>query len=180
MDPARLFVALWPAPAAVLALAAEVDRARDAGPSRGTATEVRWQPPDRWHVTVAFVGTAPPERTARRLSAWLESGPPAPEAIRLAGAGTFGPVVWVGVDHGRWLGDMAAGAQGALHVADRRFRGHVTVGRTRGPAAAERARAVVPALAGHVGPWWTPREITLVASATGPHPEYRVLERWGL
>lgn len=180
MEPTRLFVALWPPPVAVEALAGALGRVRGHVAGGSAAVEVRWQPAERWHVTLAFLGTAPPGRTARRLSAYLDSAASHPERIRLAGAGAFGPVVWVGVEHGPWLDDLARGVQDSLHVADRRFRAHVTVGRTRGADGPGRARAVVPALAGHRGPWWTPGEVTLVASETGPHPQYRVLQRWAL
>ena len=102
------------------------------------------------------------------------------EPIRLARAGAFGPVVWVGVEHGAWLADLAGRLQRTLRVADRRFRAHVTVGRVRGPEGAARAREVVPLLLPHAGPAWTPSEFTLVESTTGPAPEYRVIDRWPL
>jgi hypothetical protein len=39
---------------------------------------------------------------------------------------------------------------------------------------------VVPSLAAHDGPAWTPSDLTLVESVTGPAPEYHTLERWPL
>jgi 2'-5' RNA ligase len=89
-------------------------------------------------------------------------------------------VIWVGVEHGPWLAELARGLQASLHVADRRFRAHMTVGRLRGGAGPARANDVVPTLGAHDGPAWTPGEITLVESVTGPAPEYHVLERWPL
>ena len=172
---ARLFVAIWPGDAARDALAGTVDTARQSAP------DVRWQPPERWHITVAFLGIADPGRAATRVSTFERRGDaPAPEPIHLAGAGAFGPVIWVGVEHSPWLADLAGGLQRALHVADRRFRAHVTVGRVRGHDGVARAREVVPLLSGHCGPPWTPTEVTLVESATGPAPEYRILEQWPL
>ena len=144
---ARLFVAIWPDDAPRDALADTVDRAR------GEAPDVRWQPPARWHITLAFLGVADPGRAAARISTLERRGDtPAAEPIRLVGAGTFGPVIWVGVEHGPWLAEMARGLQQALHVADRRFRAHVTVGRLRGEGGATRAREVVPLLSPHCGP----------------------------
>lgn len=172
---ARLFVAVWPDDAARGALSDTIERARQ------TAPDVRWQPPERWHITVAFLGVADPGRAAARISTVDErGGTPAAEPIHLASAGAFGPVVWVGVEHGAWLADLARGMQHSLHVADRRFRAHVTVGRLRGDGGAARAREVVPLLSSHVGPPWTPGAITLVESVTGPAPEYRILQQWPL
>jgi len=172
---ARLFVSVWPDDTARDALNDTVEQAQKA------ATDVRWQPPERWHITLAFLGVADPGRAAARFSPVEQRGDtPAAEPIRLVGAGAFGPVVWVGVEHRAWLGELARGLQQTLHVADRRFRAHVTVGRLRGEGAAARAREVVPLLASHVGPSWTPGEITLVESVTGPAPEYHILERWPL
>lgn len=172
---ARLFVAVWPDDAAREALADTVERAQQA------TTDVRWQPPERWHITLAFLGVVDPGRAAARIPTVEQRGDtPAAEPIHLVGAGAFGPVVWVGVEHGAWLGDLARRLQHTLHVADRRFRAHVTVGRLRGDGGAARAREVVPMLSSHVGPPWTPGEITLVESVTGPTPEYHILERWPL
>ena len=170
----RLFVALWPDDAARQALAATLQSAR------GAAPDVRWQPADRWHVTLAFLGSADPDRATSRIGAVMERDHPPPEPIRLLGAGTFGPVIWVGVEHGAWLDQLAGDLQRALRVADRRFRGHVTVGRIRGPNGPARARLVTPHLADHSGPPWAPAEITLVESQTGPTPSYTVRQSWPL
>lgn len=168
----RLFVALWPDDPARQALAATLHAARAAAP------DVRWQSPDRWHVTLAFLGPADPDRAASRIEAVMGRDQPPPEPIRLLGAGTFGPVIWIGVEHGAWLGQLAGDLQHALKVADRRFRAHATVGRIRGPNAPARARQVTPHLAAHAGPPWTPAQITLVESQTGPAPSYTVRARW--
>jgi 2'-5' RNA ligase len=170
----RLFVALWPVDAARQALATTLQTAR------GAALDVRWQPADRWHVTLAFLGPADPDRSAGRIAAAMERDPPPPEPIRLRGAGSFGPVIWIGVEHGAWLDQLAGDLQRALKVADRRFRGHVTVGRIRGPNGPARAREVAPHLAAHSGPPWTPTDITLVESQTGPTPSYTVRRSWPL
>jgi 2'-5' RNA ligase len=170
----RLFVALWPDPEARAALRQTVDAARSEHP------EVRWQAEERWHITLAFLGDADPARTADRLADLARRGLPPVAPIRLASAGAFGPILWVGVEHGAWLADLAAVLQRRLHVADRRFRAHVTVGRTRGTSAPRVARSAVASLAGHHGPPWTPRAMTLVSSVNGPRPAYRVLGAWPL
>jgi len=171
----RLFVAVWPDDTARGPLAEAVDSARLVAP------EVRWQAPERWHITLAFLGPADPARAYAQIAAVLarsDVGPPQP--VRLSGAGTFGPVLWVGVEHGAWLARLAGQLQSALHVHDQRFRAHVTVGRVRGNDGSALARAAVPLLADHHGPAWIPSRITMVESRTGPHPEYRILEEWPL
>jgi 2'-5' RNA ligase len=170
----RLFVAVWPDPGARGALRQAVDVALPAHP------DVRWQPEQRWHITLAFLGDVEPDRTAARIEDLAHRGLPPAGAIRLNGAGTFGPILWVGVEHGAWLADLAALLQRRLHVADRRFRAHVTVGRTRGPDAVRLARTAAASLAGHRGPPWTPHGLTLVSSVNGPKPAYRVLRTWPL
>lgn len=174
----RLFVAIWPDAAAVEALRGTVDDAREAHPA------LRWQPPGRWHVTLAFLGQGDPAWATARLDRLLgrPDGVPHAEPLRLAGSGTFGPILWVGVAHGPWLGELADRTQRTLRVADRRFRAHVTVARARGRTsdAARAARAAAPALDDHEGPAWLPLEMTLVESRTGPDPSYTVLQRWAL
>ena len=171
----RLFVAIWPSAAAVEALALTVDGARRAAP------DVRWQPPERWHITMAFLGPGDPAKAGARIDGLARAERlPAAEPIRLQGSGSFGPVIWVGVDHGPWLATLAHGLQQALHVADRRFRAHVTVGRVRGADGPARATEVTASLVAHHGPTWTPAGITLVESLTGPAPAYHVLARWPL
>jgi RNA 2',3'-cyclic 3'-phosphodiesterase len=170
----RLFVAIWPDAGARAALRSDVDRAR------GTHPELRWQPEGRWHVTLAFLGAVDTTSAGRRLEALARHPLPGAEPVRTRGSGAFGPVLWVGLEHGPWLGDLARTVQQALHVEDRRFRGHVTVARARGAEQLDQARAAVPSLAEHLGPHWLPAELTLVASRTGPEPSYHVRHAWPL
>lgn len=169
----RLFAAIWPVAGACGALADTVRGARQAHP------DLRWQPAERWHLTLAFLGQSDLQKAAARIERVI-GHLPAPEPIRLRGAGTFGPIVWVGVEHGPWLAAAAHDLQRALRVEDRRFRAHVTVARARGrpSEAARAAHLAVPALEGHSGPSWQPTELTLVASRTGPRPAYTVVGTW--
>jgi 2'-5' RNA ligase len=172
---ARLFVAIWPDDAARHALSGTVAEAQSAAPT------VRWQPPQRWHITLAFLGEAEPVRATNRITSVMGAvDPDTAQPLRLADAGAFGPVIWVGVEHGPWLADLAHQLQQALRVADRRFRAHLTVGRARGHDGAATAREVMPLLHPHTGPWWTPADVTLVESRIGPTPEYRIVETWPL
>ena len=177
----RLFVAIWPDPGSLAVLRSAVAQARTVFP------DLRWQPEERWHLTLAFLGEADEHRARDRLERLLTGrahGRAAPGAhpLHLAGSGAFGPIVWVGIEHGPWLTQLAETVQRTLRVTDRRFRAHITVGRARGrpgPAKAL-AREVVPALGTVRGPAWTPDSLTLVRSRTGPDPEYSILERWAL
>ena len=74
----RLFLALWP-PENVLD---EIDRALPRG-----LTALRWQPRERWHVTVAFLGNREPHKELARLEQ-LEAIEPEP--MHLAGSGAAG------------------------------------------------------------------------------------------
>lgn len=169
----RLFVAIWPSPDAVAAIAVHLGRVQTAHP------ELRWQPPERWHLTCAFLGPTDPARAGRRIDRLLRD-PPGAEPLRVAGAGTFGPILWLGIEHGAWLDALARRIQRGLHTADQRFRPHITVARGRGPDARDAAAAALPDLLTHDGPPWTPTQITLVESVTGPAPQYRIMRRWPL
>jgi RNA 2',3'-cyclic 3'-phosphodiesterase len=82
----RLFVAIDLSPAAVDHVAAAIDPLRWAWPG------VRWGDPDRWHLTLAFLGDVDDVRR-ERLLARLGSAvgrSPAP-TLSLHGAGTFPP-----------------------------------------------------------------------------------------
>jgi 2'-5' RNA ligase len=170
----RLFVAIWPDAGARAALRGDLEAARAAHPA------LRWQPEERWHVTLAFLGEADTSAAARRLEALARHGLPTAQPVRTIGAGAFGPVLWIGLDHGPWLRELARLVQDALHVDDRRFRAHLTVARGRGEDAVALARAATPTLADHLGPHWLPAELTLVASRPGPQPAYHIRHAWPL
>lgn len=194
---ARLFVAIWlPEPVAehlsqglqeALDHFAPSDPAEPA-PDLGLRVTRR----DTWHLTLAFLGQVPVDRTAShflriQLRGTAQDGPGRPRtstagdgslqpgALALRGAGTFGPTAWVGVDHGPWLAGLAESVQRTLHVADRRFRAHVTVARARQDRV--RAREFAQTLRDYRGPQWLPDELLLVESVLGPVPRYPVRAR---
>ncbi len=141
----------------------------------------RWpSSPERWHVTLTFLGeVAEPATVASRLR------PPAaghrPLELRLAGCGTFGRggPVWVGLA-GELAGlhalaeavARAARSAGVL-LEDRPYRPHLTVGRGGTPDPA--------LLADYEGPPWVADEVELVSSShVGRAVVHTVLERFPL
>lgn len=161
----RTFVAVRPP-------AAAVDHLRAVLPSWPSA-------PERWHLTLAFLGeVAEPHLLAPGLAQACAGR--APLALRLAGSGVFGRggPVWVGVDGDRpGLTSLAAAVAQAcrdagVDVEQRPYRPHLTVGRRGRPGPAQ--------LAAYAGPPWTATEVELVASRLGPTVEHRVLERFPL
>lgn len=146
----RLFTALWPAPAAVAALRGVTPRVAPPG--------WRCTDPSSWHITLAFHGEADPGVQARLLEHGVH-GRPAPR-LRLAGAGAFPRVRWAGVDSDGPLQELVEAAGGDPE----RFVAHVTVllQRSRPGRGAERLPATPWST--HVGPWWSPAEVLLMAS----------------
>ncbi|MCW2614640.1 MAG: 2-5 ligase [Frankiales bacterium] len=144
----RLFVCLRP-PAGALA---DLVWALPAGP---------W-PSERWHVTLAFLGeVAGPTDVEVALHQVVSPLLP----LSLAGSGTFGDAVWVGlagdVDGLRRLATQVRDACRAAGVAveHRAFRPHLTVARRR--------RLDPAVLASYAGPTWTASELELVHSRLG-------------
>lgn len=175
----RLFVAVDP-PAAALA---HLDDA--VAPVRRDRPDLRWAPPARWHLTLAFLGEVEerhlPELTTRLARACARR--PIAE-LALAGAGRFdGRVLWAGV-----AGDVpalsrlaaavaAAARRSGIAVEERRFRPHVTLARSREPVDLRPAAA---ALAGYAGPSWLADRVRLVRSVLGPAPRHEEVAFWPL
>lgn len=177
----RLFVALTPSPAAIDHLAAAVAGVR----ARGAPVDLRWVAPDRWHLTLCFLGEVAdarvPElrgRLARRAARAT------PMTLRFARVGRFGGrLLWCGL-----AGDLdqlgalasataAAARRTGLEVEDRRYRPHLTLARARGPVD---LRGLVDVLAGYDGPLWTADTLHLVRSRLGPDPSYDDVASWPL
>jgi 2'-5' RNA ligase len=107
--------------------------------------------------------------------------------LRVAGAGRFGSrrrpqVAWAGVAGDvAPLGELAAGLARVaraqrLEVDERPFRPHLTLGRWRPGRPAD--GDLVDRLSGYTGPVWPVREVRLVESRLGPHPEYVTVATW--
>lgn len=159
-----MFTALWP-PEAVREHLSDALRYLPDG-QVAEATEglrrFRFLPSRRWHVTLCFHGVADPgvrsDELERAMSDFREAMPP---RLRLASAGTFRGVLWVGVEADEpdrpWLSSLAA----AVGADADSFHAHVTIGRwARGHPRA----AVAQLFAGYQSPWWRPAEVALVRS----------------
>ena len=113
---------------------------REAAPLRAAAPGLRWIPPEKWHLTVRFIGDQPLERVAAirdALDAATARHADAPLAI--GGVGAFpnfrrARVVWIGVAPDPRLEmlhhdiESACVASGMEHEG-RPFRPHVTLAR---------------------------------------------------
>jgi len=168
----RLFVSLTPPLEAVQPVA-------DAATELGGVPGVRWSPPHRWHVTLAFLGDvgadAVPPLVRALVAAAVAHEPP---RLRLSGAGCFGDrVLWAGL-----TGDLAALSALAAAVADaaqdtgpggggeagvtggQTYRPHVTLARAAGRGGGAELARLAQQLAHVSGPTWTAREVQLVQS----------------
>jgi RNA 2',3'-cyclic 3'-phosphodiesterase len=179
----RLFVAVTPPPEAVGELRSATARLRS------VRSELRWMPPDEWHLTLAFLGEVDDEARAdltARLGRAAARHPPV--ELALNGAGRFGDrVLWT-----RVAGDVAALRQLAASVraAARRagiavevrpYRPHLTLARGREGAD---LRPAVDALAAFAGCAWTAGELHLMRSHLGARPDrtarYELVASWVL
>jgi 2'-5' RNA ligase len=161
----RTFVAVRPPPAAV-------DHLRAVLPSWPSA-------PERWHLTLAFLGEVEDPSVLVPALAEVCGGRGALD-LRLAGSGSFGHggPVWVGLEGDRaglsaLAGDVAQACRDlGVDVERRPYRPHLTVGRRGRPSPAR--------LAAYAGPAWTAAEVELVVSRLAPPVEHQVVERFPL
>ncbi|MEV0896641.1 RNA 2',3'-cyclic phosphodiesterase [Actinoplanes sp. NPDC049802] len=152
MTGTRLFVAVFPS-----------EEARDHLRRRLPAQAARR--PDKWHVTLAFLGDVPEAPVVETLSAVPAPGP---LTLRVAGSGRFGSVVWAGL-----VGDLepllafrehvrVALAGAGFPIDGRPFQPHLTI-------SYRFDRRVSAALADYAGPSWQVSEFSLVGSVDGEY-----------
>jgi 2'-5' RNA ligase len=180
----RLFAAIVPPPRAVEQLAHAIAAVRREHPD----VPVRWAPPERWHLTLAFYGEVG-EQAAPELAERLgrAAGRRPPMRLSFTGAGRFGDrVLWIGLQ-----GDtdeltlLAASSTGAgrrcgLSMEDRAYRPHLTVARSGGRGARPDLESLVAALRGYAGEPWDADRLVLVRSHLGPQPRYDEHAAWVL
>jgi 2'-5' RNA ligase len=144
-----------------------------------------WVPPERWHVTLTFLGKVD-DLTLSRLSSRLDRAArrTPPFELRLEGGGRFGHrVLWARVfdaqDRLKRLAERttAAARREGLDVGDTSRRPHVTLARARRPAD---LRPLVMALGELSTPVGRVDEVLLVRSILGPLPRYETLGRFQL
>ena len=187
MSVMRLFVCLHASADAVQQLDEFLDVRRGAG------TELRWSGVDQWHVTLAFMGSAPAravDEVVARVGDAAEQG--APLALSVAGGGCFpdvtrAKVLWAGIEGPAESLDslrrLAGRVRSACSVAGAGPEGgafvpHVTLGRF--PRAQDASRWV-RVLQSYAGPPWVASHVTVVAShlprERGRRPRHEVLAR---
>ncbi len=192
----RLFVALEPSAGGI----AELDAA--VAPLRVRWPELRWVGPDRWHVTLAFLGEVAEDRlddlcvrleraAARHGVQTLRIGrggafpsvgkarvlishiePPEPEPSRPGLTGLTGVA---GLAASVSAGARRAGAPPPDE--GRRYRPHLTLARSRQPCD---LGELVRALGAFAGQPWIATRVHLISSHTGPAPRYDTLGTWPL
>lgn len=148
--------------------------------------EIRWIPPHRWHITLAFLGHIDERLTPRvRIAlADLAERRPIVAPLQLKDLGRFSTVLWVGVQPTQRLSPadrLARSVQRELRhvgvpIERRPWRAHLTVARIRGAQPA----GVLPTLPQYIGPPWSVQDIQLVQSIVGPNPSYRIIEHYAL
>ncbi|WP_089154462.1 RNA 2',3'-cyclic phosphodiesterase [Micromonospora sp. NBS 11-29] len=188
----RLFAAVYPPPAAVTDLTAQVAALRVAAAS-AVGVAVRLADPAHLHLTLAFLGEVPDDRLVDAESALglaaqtFRDGRGSPPRLRLGGGGSFGQgrstVLWVDVQgEVDALGTLARLIRHRLHGAglphdDKPFRAHLTIAR---PGDRVDVRADRETLHGYAGPEWPADELVLVRSRLGARPRYTRLAAWAL
>lgn len=153
----RLFVGVWPPPEVVAVLSALERPALDA---------LRWTSPERWHVTLVFLGGVAGDRVAEAqaaLGAAAAAAGAAPEARLGPSTRRVGRcLLWVPVEGlERLAGEVRRTYRAFLPHAgpDEQFRGHLTLARARGRHTVPASLAGVP-----IDAHWVAREMRLVRS----------------
>jgi RNA 2',3'-cyclic 3'-phosphodiesterase len=192
----RIFVALFPPPSAVADLESFIARL-NLGQAGAAGRDVGLDAPERWHVTLAFLGEIDEEglaaaegAIARVAEAWSREHAGLPP-LRLADGGRFGTgsstVLWAGLhgDLGR-LTDLAGQidhelAEVGLPSSDGKpFRPHLTLARCGDRLSSDEVAADLAELHQYAGPTWKVDEIVLVRSHLSDNHRYERLRAWPL
>jgi len=177
----RLFAAIDPPAEAV----ADLDSA-----VRRKGNDLRWVPPEQWHLTLAFYGEVS-QPTADDLQVRLEraAGRTGVLGLQIKGGGCFprqpnaAKVLWAGLD-----GDLdaltlladrctASGRRSGVAMEKRKFKAHLTLARARQPADMSGRLADLWA---YEGPAWSATTVRLVRSTLGAQVRHETLAEWPL
>ncbi|PGH43787.1 RNA 2',3'-cyclic phosphodiesterase [Micromonospora sp. WMMA1996] len=191
----RLFVAVYPPPAAVADLARRITGLR-VGAASAAGVKVRLADPDHLHLTLAFLGEVPDDRlvdveSALGLAAQaFRDGRAGSPRLRLGGGGSFGQgrstVLWVDVrGEADALDTLARLVRAGLRRAelphdDKPFRAHLTIARPGDRVAAADVCADREDLHRYEGPEWPADELVLVRSHLGRNARHTRLAAWPL
>jgi 2'-5' RNA ligase len=183
MSTMRLFVAVEPPAPALADLEGFLESRRDAG------ADLRWTSPASWHLTLAFMASAP-DKVLEDLTDRLGEAARRSPLLRVAVAGggcfpdvTRARVLWAGVDGGDAMAPLAKAVRSACSIVGAApeggpFHAHVTLARLPRPRNASRWVRVIETYA---GPPWTVAHLALVEShlprEKGHRPRYEVLAR---
>jgi 2'-5' RNA ligase len=149
---------------------------------------LRIVPPDRWHLTLAFLGDVDDPRACDAaaaagdaVAAWRDAGGDLP-LLGVAGGGVFGrgrsTVLWAGVDgEVGSVDDLAVRLRQALRraglpVDPKPFRAHLTLARLGDRLTPDALAADLATLDAYRGPCWRMTELSLVRSHLGQRPRY--------
>ncbi|MGW4060943.1 RNA 2',3'-cyclic phosphodiesterase [Amycolatopsis sp. NPDC004747] len=161
-----LFSALLPPDDVVAAIAAALGE---------TGEDLRWEPPERWHITLAYYG----RDDVGSRAAWLGerlAGRPAVD-VGLEKAATFPGVLWLTVA-GSELTPLANAA--GADAEPRPYRPHLTLARFPREEPGLAARWT-DRLANFTSRRWRAAEVALMTSEREPGgPRYRVARSFGL
>jgi RNA 2',3'-cyclic 3'-phosphodiesterase len=180
----RLFVAVYPPPAALAHLDAAL------APCTPDWPGLRWAPVEQWHLTLAFLGEVPDDRVdglAERLA--RAAGRTPAMRLRLARFGAFpsarrARVCWAGVEGDveplRLLAARASAAarRAGIDVDDKPYRPHLTLARPRRPPLD--VSGLAAAVGDYAGPWWPADAVRLVRSHLGAQVRHESLAAWSL
>jgi len=183
MSTMRLFAAIIPPETVVDHLDSFLD------PRRDEPAPLRWTSPGQWHVTLAFMPSAPMEVVddlVEGLEAMAERHSPTAVSVRRGGCFpdvARARVLWAAIDGGDRLSSLARGSRSVAATVGAapeggRFVPHLTLARMHRPVDATRWLRVLEAYA---GPPWTVGELALVESqlprGKGHRPRHEVLAR---
>ncbi|MDI1462758.1 RNA 2',3'-cyclic phosphodiesterase [Catellatospora sp. KI3] len=169
----RLFIAVYPPPAAVADLAAVASQLAFSRP-HPDGLSLRPVPPWQWHITLAFLGEITPAQAAAACTAMTEAAQRPAPVLSLGGGGRFdngrASAVWAGV-HGDLAGlhELAERLRRGLDAAEvpydpRPYQPHLTLARPGERLEPDELREVLDQLDAYAGPAWPAHRVVLMRS----------------